>query len=105
VLGFEPVPDASESLHGRPSKRKPQSQQVGLKCASRPESARAKVAYQLKGVPVEEWLRRVVTVRAQPMPVFSAAGWGNQQLAGEARFLFAMRARPAAGGESESCSS
>jgi hypothetical protein len=93
VLGVEPVPDANESLQRQAQQAQAQSQQVGLKVRISAESARAKVAYQLKGVPVEEWLSAVVTVRAQPMPVFSGGRMGQTtSYAGEARFLFAMRA-------------
>lgn len=93
VLGVEPVPDANEMLQRQAQQAQAQAQQVGLKVRISAESARAKVAYQLKGVPVEEWLSAVVTVRAQPMPVFSGGRMGQTtSYTGEARFLFAMRA-------------
>ncbi len=93
VLGVEPIPGVNESLQKQTQQAQAQAQQVGLKVRISSESARAKVAYESKGVPVEEWLSTVVTVHARPLPVFSGGRMGETtSYTEEARLLFAMRA-------------
>jgi len=93
VLGVDAIPGLSESLKKQAQQAQAQAQQMGLKVRISAESARAKVAYDLKGVPVEEWLSTVVTVHARPMPVFAGGRMGETtSYTEEARLLFAMRA-------------
>jgi hypothetical protein len=93
VLKVEPIPDVDEQVRKQAQQTTAQMQQNGLKMRVTSESARAKVAYDLKGQPVEEWLSTVATVRAQQVPVF-AQGRMQQSVSysEEARLLFAMRA-------------
>ena len=93
VLGVEPIPGMNESLQKQTQQAQAQAQQLGLKVRISAESARAKVAYDLMGAPVEEWLTTVATVHARPMPVFRGGRIGQTiSYTEEARLLFAMRA-------------
>jgi len=93
VLNVEPIPGTNESLQKQAQQAQAQAQQVGLKVRISAESARAKVAYELKGAPVEEWLSAVVTVHARPVPVFTGGRMGQTiSYTEEARLLFGMRA-------------
>jgi hypothetical protein len=93
VLNVEPIPGVDDQVRKQAQQATAQMQQAGLKLRVTSESARAKIAYDLKGAPVEEWLSTVATVRASQVPVF--AGGRMQQSVSyneEARLLFAMRA-------------
>jgi hypothetical protein len=93
VLNVEPIPGVDEQVRKQAQQATAQMQQNGLKLRVTSESARAKVAYDLKGVPVEEWLSTVATVRASQVPVF-VQGRMQQSMSysEEARLLFGMRA-------------
>lgn len=93
VLGAGPVPGADEPWQKQVRQAQAQAQQLGLKMRLTAEAARAKVAYQASGAPVEEWLSAVASVRAMPVPVFAGGRMGQTtSYTEEARMLFGMRA-------------
>ncbi len=93
VLGVEPVPGADEPLQAQLRQTLAQARQLGVQMALSGDTARAKVAYQAGGAPVEEWLIAVATVRATPVPALVGGQLGQTlTYVEEVRLLFGMRA-------------
>lgn len=93
VLGVEPVPGADEPLQAQLRQAQAQAHQLGIQMALSGDTARAKVAYQAGGAPVEEWLVAVATVRATPVPALVGGQLGQTvTYAEEVRLLFGLRA-------------
>jgi hypothetical protein len=93
VLGVGPMPGADEPLQAQIRQTLAQAQQLGIRMALSGDTARAKLAYQASGAPVEEWLIAVATVRATPVPALVGGQLGQTlTYVEEVRLLFGMRA-------------
>jgi hypothetical protein len=95
VLGAEPMPDLVQEVQRKVREQEQLAAQMGLRVSMRWDVARLRIAYQLNGREMEEWLAAVTFAAGIPAPTFNIrTGRTGQAMSYScgAAYLFGMRA-------------
>lgn len=95
VLGAEPMPDLAQEVQRKVREQEQLAAQMGLRVSMRWDMARLRIAYQLNGREMEEWLAAVTFAAGIPAPTFNMrTGRMGQAMSYScgAAYLFSMRA-------------